>query len=134
MTSSTAVKQNPPPGGGSKKIPNEPLYGFVPRMVTAKQVRVALVREDLRDANEELTKAQDGDVNPFTKRPYTAQYKKILDSRKNLPVYVQMTEFYEMVSVPPRSEVYEGRSEPASEPLKKSCDGANTLESSPKTR
>ena len=38
------------------KIPNEPLYGFVPRRVTAKQVQVALVREDPRDATEKTDK------------------------------------------------------------------------------
>ena len=36
------------PGGGSKKVSNKPLYDFVPRRVTAKQVQVALVREDPR--------------------------------------------------------------------------------------
>ena len=67
---------------------------------------------------KKLTKPQDGDVNPFTKQPHSAQYKKILQVRKKLPVYVQMTKFYEMVSPSPRSEAQEGRSEPASEPLK----------------
>jgi hypothetical protein len=42
---------------------------------------------------------QDGDVNPFTKQPHSAQYKKILALRRKLPVYAQMAEFYEMVSV-----------------------------------
>lgn len=42
---------------------------------------------------------QEGDVNPFTKQPHTAQYKKILEARKKLPVYAQMTEFYKMVSL-----------------------------------
>jgi pre-mRNA-splicing factor ATP-dependent RNA helicase DHX15/PRP43 len=41
---------------------------------------------------------QDGDVNPFTKQPYTPSYTKILESRKKLPVYAQMKEFLEMVS------------------------------------
>lgn len=40
----------------------------------------------------------DGDVNPFTKRPHTPQYKKILALRKKLPVYAQMEEFYNMFS------------------------------------
>lgn len=89
------------PSGGSKKFSNEPLYGFVPRMVAAKQVQGALVREGSRDATDKkLTKLQDGDVNPFNKKPYSAQYKKILQARKKLPVYAQMAEFYEMVSVP----------------------------------
>ena len=72
-------------------------------------------------------------MNPFNKQPHTTQYKKILEARKKLPVYAQMSEFYEMVSILPRSDV-RGRSEPASEPLKKTCDEANILESSLKTR
>ncbi|KAG1765553.1 P-loop containing nucleoside triphosphate hydrolase protein [Suillus occidentalis] len=58
----------------------EPLYGFVPRMVNADQVRQAL----------------EHDLNPFTKQPHTAQYKKILEARKKLPVFAQMTEFYKI--------------------------------------
>ncbi|KAF9650365.1 P-loop containing nucleoside triphosphate hydrolase protein [Thelephora ganbajun] len=76
-------KDTPPPihpGDASKKISGEPLYGFVPRRVTARQVQAAL----------------DGDVNPFNKLPHSAQYKKILEVRKKLPVHVQMAEFYEM--------------------------------------
>ena len=49
---------------------------------------------------KKLIKPQDGDVNPFNKKPHSPQYKKILQARKKLPVYAQMTEFYEMVSVP----------------------------------
>jgi pre-mRNA-splicing factor ATP-dependent RNA helicase DHX15/PRP43 len=41
---------------------------------------------------------QEGDVNPFTKQPHSASYKKILEVRKKLPVYAQMKGFYEMVS------------------------------------
>ena len=37
---------------GSKETSNEPLYGFVPRRVTAKQVQRALVREGLRGVAE----------------------------------------------------------------------------------
>ncbi|KAF9782531.1 P-loop containing nucleoside triphosphate hydrolase protein [Thelephora terrestris] len=70
-----------PTGIGFKKIPNAvPLHGFVPRMVTAKQVQGAL----------------DGDVNPFNNKPHSAQYRKILEVRKKLPVYAQMTEFFEV--------------------------------------
>jgi len=46
---------------------------------------------------------QDGDINPFTLRPFTATYKKILEGRKKLPVYERMHEFYELVSPPPPS-------------------------------
>ena len=59
-----------------------PLHGWGPRKVTAEQVR----------------KAMDGDVNPFTKQPVSAQYKKILETRRRLPVYGNMDEFYKMVS------------------------------------
>ena len=41
---------------------------------------------------------QEHDNNPFTKQPHSAQYKKILESRKKLPVFAQMEEFYKMVS------------------------------------
>jgi HrpA-like RNA helicase len=41
---------------------------------------------------------QYGETNPFTRQPYTAKYKKILESRKNLPVYAQMEDFYRIVS------------------------------------
>lgn len=60
----------------------EPLYGFLPRNVTAAQVQRAL----------------DGDINPFTKKPHTPQYKKILGMRKKLPVYAQMEEFLKIFS------------------------------------
>ncbi|KZW03152.1 P-loop containing nucleoside triphosphate hydrolase protein [Exidia glandulosa HHB12029] len=55
----------------------EPLFGFVPRNVNAKDVEKAL----------------NGDINPFTKSPHSGQYKKILEGRKKLPVYSQMDEF-----------------------------------------
>ncbi|KAG1810652.1 P-loop containing nucleoside triphosphate hydrolase protein [Suillus subaureus] len=55
---------------GASASSREPLYGFVPRMVNADQVRQAL----------------EHDLNPFTKQPHTAQYKKILEARKKLPV------------------------------------------------
>ena len=71
----------------------EPLLGFLPRNVGAKQV----------------TKAMEGEVNPFTKKPHTPQYKKILESRKRLPMFAQMPMFYDMVSplpvVVPRLEI-----------------------------
>ncbi|KAG1781365.1 P-loop containing nucleoside triphosphate hydrolase protein [Suillus placidus] len=55
---------------GASASAREPLYGFVPRMVNADQVRQAL----------------EHDLNPFTKQPHTAQYKKILEARKKLPL------------------------------------------------
>ncbi|KIY43193.1 hypothetical protein FISHEDRAFT_31469, partial [Fistulina hepatica ATCC 64428] len=70
------------PKGSSKSTAaqNEPFFGFLPRHVTGEQARKAL----------------DHDINPFTKRPHTAQYKKILATRRNLPVYNQMDSFFEM--------------------------------------
>lgn len=59
-----------------------PLHGWIPRKVVASQVTTAL----------------DGDVNPFTKKPFTPAYKKILESRKKLPVYGYMDEFLKIVS------------------------------------
>ena len=59
-----------------------PLHGWSPRKVTAEQVR----------------KVMDGDVNPFTKQPVSAQYKKIMEGRRKLPVYGYMDEFYKIVS------------------------------------
>ena len=60
----------------------EPLFGFVPRLVKGDQVRSALQHE----------------LNPFTKQPHSAQYKKILEQRKKLPVYGQMDDFFKIVS------------------------------------
>ncbi|KAG1786637.1 P-loop containing nucleoside triphosphate hydrolase protein [Suillus plorans] len=50
-------------------------FGYVPREVTADQ---------------------EHDINPFTNQPRSAQYKKILESRKKLPVFAHMAEFYKM--------------------------------------
>ncbi|KAI0272051.1 P-loop containing nucleoside triphosphate hydrolase protein [Russula aff. rugulosa BPL654] len=57
-----------------------PLFGFMPRKVTSKQVQGAI----------------EGNENPFTRLPHTTQYFKILEARKKLPVFAQMGEFYEM--------------------------------------
>lgn len=34
-------------------------------------------------------KAEDGDVNPFSGRPYSSKYFSILHSRRDLPVHTQ---------------------------------------------
>ncbi|KAI0075013.1 P-loop containing nucleoside triphosphate hydrolase protein [Panus rudis PR-1116 ss-1] len=65
---------------GSNGNIKEPFYGFLPRHVSAEQARNVM----------------DGDINPFTKQPFTPQYKKILEVRRKLPVYAQMDEFYKM--------------------------------------
>jgi pre-mRNA-splicing factor ATP-dependent RNA helicase DHX15/PRP43 len=59
-----------------------PLHGWTPRKVTAEGVR----------------RAMNGDVNPFTQKPVSATYKKIMESRKGLPVYGYMQTFYTAVS------------------------------------
>ncbi|KAL4242389.1 P-loop containing nucleoside triphosphate hydrolase, partial [Abortiporus biennis] len=76
---------NAPPVGEESQsshtaLAKEPFFGFVPRHVTAKQVK----------------KVMDGGINPFTKQSFTTQYKRLLESRKKLPVYTQMEGFYEM--------------------------------------
>ncbi|TFK85106.1 P-loop containing nucleoside triphosphate hydrolase protein [Polyporus arcularius HHB13444] len=58
----------------------DPLYGFLPRRVTGKQVLAAM----------------QNNINPFNKRPHSPQYKKILEARKKLPVFGQMDEFLKM--------------------------------------
>ncbi|KAG2037844.1 hypothetical protein BDR03DRAFT_363941 [Suillus americanus] len=57
-------------------------FGYLPREVTADQVHLAL----------------EHDINPFTNQPHTAQYRKILEGRKTLPVFAHMAEFYKIVS------------------------------------
>ncbi|KAF8645372.1 hypothetical protein AX16_007875 [Volvariella volvacea WC 439] len=60
----------------------EPLFGFLPRKVAADQAR----------------KAMEHELNPFTKKPFTPQYRNILEGRKKLPVFAQMDEFFKMFS------------------------------------
>ncbi|KAG2037846.1 P-loop containing nucleoside triphosphate hydrolase protein [Suillus americanus] len=55
-------------------------FGYLPREVTADQVHLAL----------------EHDINPFTNQPHTAQYRKILEGRKTLPVFAHMAEFYKI--------------------------------------
>ncbi|KIO00628.1 hypothetical protein M404DRAFT_152126 [Pisolithus tinctorius Marx 270] len=66
--------------GAPTPATKEPLVGFVTRTVTGNQVRKALEHE----------------VNPFTKALHTPQYRKILETRKKLPVYSQMDRFLKM--------------------------------------
>ncbi|KAJ9106285.1 DEAH-box ATP-dependent RNA helicase prp43 [Naganishia friedmannii] len=60
-----------------------PLEGLVPGKVTLDQT-IAIM---------------DGDINPFKgdgTTPYSANYKRILQGRKQLPVYQKMKEFYDV--------------------------------------
>lgn len=86
-----------------KSTQDHPLHGFLPRKVTAKQVQKALVRSLPLRRDGILTDTlssvfQESDTNPFTNNPHSSQYKKILETRKKLPVYAQMEEFYKAVS------------------------------------
>jgi len=58
-----------------------PLRGWTPRKITAEHVRTAM----------------NSDVNPFTKLPVSTTYKRIMESRKKLPVYGFMQTFYGIV-------------------------------------
>ncbi|KAG8832651.1 DEAH-box ATP-dependent RNA helicase prp43 [Serendipita sp. 399] len=60
-----------------------PLHGWIPRKVAPKQVAGVM----------------DGNINPFTLKPLSSAYKKILESRKKLPVYGYMDEFYRIIMV-----------------------------------
>ncbi|CAK9783357.1 unnamed protein product [Cutaneotrichosporon oleaginosum] len=67
-------------GSSSGKIAN-PLAGLVPRKVTVEQAKAIM----------------DGEHNPFKNlAPFSAQYKKILQQRKTLPVYDKMHEFLQI--------------------------------------
>ncbi|KAG9083153.1 DEAH-box ATP-dependent RNA helicase prp43 [Ceratobasidium sp. 370] len=66
---------------GSKNVRyRDPFDGCIPRRVDAAKAKEIL----------------DGDMNPFTKQPYSEKYKKILDGRRKLPVFAQMEEFYKI--------------------------------------
>ncbi|SNX82482.1 probable PRP43 - involved in spliceosome disassembly [Melanopsichium pennsylvanicum] len=61
---------------------DHPLAGLIPRKVTGSQAR----------------KVMEGNINPFSvaPKPFSNEYKKILSKRKELPVYAQMNDFYDM--------------------------------------
>jgi pre-mRNA-splicing factor ATP-dependent RNA helicase DHX15/PRP43 len=80
-----------------------PLFGFIPRNVTAKQVQGAIVRGVFAFHVVFSTPLQNGKENPFTRLPHSDQYHKILEARKKLPVFAQMGDFYKMVSSAPPS-------------------------------
>jgi pre-mRNA-splicing factor ATP-dependent RNA helicase DHX15/PRP43 len=91
----------PPSQRGSASAKDkQPLYGFMPRKVKGEQAREAMVRcfaNFLYHPLENIHLIQGGDINPFTLQPLSAQYKKILEARKKLPVYAKMDEFFQMV-------------------------------------
>ena len=92
-----------------------PLFGFLPRQVTAKQVHGVIVRDVFTPIHIHFItslQSQEGQENPFTRLPHSSQYHKILEARKKLPVYTQMNEFYQMVSTT-LPFICEGAIEPA---------------------
>ncbi|KAI8374373.1 P-loop containing nucleoside triphosphate hydrolase protein [Radiomyces spectabilis] len=56
-------------------------YGLVPRKTTAEQAEAL----------------ENGTFNPFTNKPFSAKYQKILEGRRKLPVHQQRSEFLEMI-------------------------------------
>ncbi|KAI0225509.1 DEAH-box ATP-dependent RNA helicase prp43 [Massospora cicadina] len=63
------------------KMGADPLSGFISGKSTAQQAE----------------RVEDGDVNPFTKRPFSQTYKKILAKRRELPVQRQRDEFLDLI-------------------------------------
>lgn len=59
----------------------DPFKGMVPRKTTAEQAE----------------KLENGKLNPFTNKPYSAKYQQILEGRRKLPVHAQRSEFLDMV-------------------------------------
>lgn len=72
--------------------------GWQPRQVTGKMAKKVMVRIRLSSSLLllRLTSAQEGDNNPFTKRPYTQRYRDILEKRKALPVSLKFDEFMDL--------------------------------------
>ncbi|KAI9478307.1 MAG: P-loop containing nucleoside triphosphate hydrolase protein [Benjaminiella poitrasii] len=64
--------------GNSK---SNPFDGMKPRNTNAKQAE----------------KLENGTNNPFTNKPFSAKYQKILEGRRKLPVHAQRQEFLDMV-------------------------------------
>ncbi|TRM61094.1 P-loop containing nucleoside triphosphate hydrolase protein [Schizophyllum amplum] len=62
---------------------DDALYGFVPSHVTGDQVR----------------RAQDHTISPFTQRRYTPRYKELHSQRKALPAYQQMDEILHQINM-----------------------------------
>lgn len=95
---------------GASASPREPLFAVVLREVAADRERAASSTLDGASASrnfgylpgeataDQVYLALEHDINPFTNQPHTAQYKKILEGRKTLPVFAHMAEFYKIVS------------------------------------
>ncbi|KAG8781941.1 DEAH-box ATP-dependent RNA helicase prp43 [Ceratobasidium sp. 428] len=85
MTEKISPKENPYLAHlkpAQKVSYTDPFDGCIPRKVDAAKAKEIL----------------DGDMNPFTRQPYSEKFKKILEGRKKLPVFAQMEEFYKIVS------------------------------------
>ena len=64
-----------------KKDKGENFMGLKPSKTTAEQAE----------------KLENGTLNPFTNKPFSAKYQKILEGRRKLPVHSQRQEFLDMV-------------------------------------
>ncbi|KZT20703.1 P-loop containing nucleoside triphosphate hydrolase protein [Neolentinus lepideus HHB14362 ss-1] len=75
------AKQTAPSTSTHELVPDEPVLNDpVHGRIVEDRVRMAL----------------ESDINPLTGCPHTAQYKKLLAERRNLPVYSKMDEFFEL--------------------------------------
>ncbi|CAG8785627.1 6945_t:CDS:2 [Dentiscutata erythropus] len=64
-----------------RQITKSPLDGWFPGRTTAEQARIA----------------EDGDINPFTNKPFSKRYRELLKARRTLPVHAQRKEFLDLV-------------------------------------
>lgn len=50
-----------------------------------------------RSTQKQQEMLENGEINPFTKQPYSQKYKTILKQRQSLPVHKQRAEFLDLV-------------------------------------
>ncbi|CAG8437119.1 4210_t:CDS:2 [Diversispora eburnea] len=65
----------------SRTFSKSPFDGWFAGKTTAEQARIA----------------EEGEINPFTNKPFTKRYQEILQSRRSLPVHAQRKEFLDLV-------------------------------------
>ncbi|CAG8597085.1 8705_t:CDS:2 [Cetraspora pellucida] len=64
-----------------RQLNKSPLDGWFPGKTTAEQARIA----------------EDGEINPFTNKPFSKRYRELLRARRTLPVHAQRKEFLDLV-------------------------------------
>ncbi|CAG8480615.1 13766_t:CDS:2 [Racocetra fulgida] len=64
-----------------RQLNKSPLDGWFPGRTTAEQARIA----------------EDGEINPFTNKPFSKRYRELLKARRTLPVHAQRKEFLDLV-------------------------------------